>query len=153
MVKNRRLIMMTSILFLVVGFATVATNLVLKGNFTLAANTADFDVSFSSAILDGTDVSSSAISEDGKTLTFSSGELVYVDDVSILEYTVVNNSKQYDVDVAMECTLDSLNYVSIINDFETQNIPARNEVSCVLTATLGNARVTNQAINVDCTLV
>ena len=66
--KNKKLLL-AALLLLGVGFAAVSTTLYINGNVGIATNEADFDVRFTSATLDQTDISSTAISEDGKTIT------------------------------------------------------------------------------------
>jgi len=97
-------LMLVVILLLGVVFATVTTTLYLNGNVKIATNDGDFDVKFTKAVLDGTDVSSAVISSDGKTITFSTKDLIAVGDISKLDFEVTNNSTMYDAEVSIECT-------------------------------------------------
>ena len=101
--KNKKL-MLAAILLLGIGFAAVSTTLYINGNVGITANTADFDVKFTSATLDGTDISSTAISADGKTITYGTNDLSMVGDKSTLDFEVTNNSELYDAEVSIECT-------------------------------------------------
>ena len=101
--KNKKL-MLAAILLLGIGFAAVSTTLYINGNVGITANEADFDVKFTSATLDGTDISSTAISADGKTITYGTNDLSMVGDKSTLDFEVTNNSELYDAEVSIECT-------------------------------------------------
>ena len=101
--KNKKL-MLAAILLLGIGFAAVSTTLYINGNVGITANTADFDVKFTSATLDGTDISSTAISADGKTITYGTNDLSMVGDKSTLDFEVTNNSELYDAEVSIECS-------------------------------------------------
>ena len=101
--KNKKL-MLAAILLLGIGFAAVSTTLYINGNVGITANTADFDVKFTSATLDGTDISTTAISADGKTITYGTNDLSMVGDKSTLDFEVTNNSELYDTEVSIECT-------------------------------------------------
>lgn len=96
--------MLVVVLVMAVGFAAVATNLAINGNILVGTNEADFDVVFTEAKLDTVDITTTAISEDGKTITFETADLAALNDSSLLEFKVANNSTQYDADVTMNCT-------------------------------------------------
>ena len=87
-----------------IGFASIATVLTINGTIKYGYDTKDFNVIFSEAILDG-DVKSEELIEqtNKKSITFTTKELSKKGDRSILEYQVMNNSKQYDAEVAIEC--------------------------------------------------
>ena len=101
--KNKKWIL-AAILLLGIGFAAVSTTLYINGNVGITANEADFDVKFTKATLDGTDISSSAISADGKTITYGTNDLSMVGDKSTLDFEVTNNSELYDAEVSIECS-------------------------------------------------
>ena len=101
--KNKKWIL-AAILLLGIGFAAVSTTLYINGNVGITANEADFDVKFTKATLDGTDISSSAISADGKTITYGTNDLSIVGDKSTLDFEVTNNSELYDAEVSIECS-------------------------------------------------
>ena len=101
--KNKKL-MLAAILLLGIGFAAVSTTLYINGNVGITANEADFDVKFTSATLDGTDISTTAISADGKTITYGTNDLSMVGDKSTLDFEVTNNSELYDAEVSIECS-------------------------------------------------
>ena len=101
--KNKKWLL-AAILLLGIGFAAVSTTLYISGNVGITANEADFDVKFTKAKLDGTDISTSAISADGKTITYGTNDLSMVGDKSTLDFEVTNNSELYDAEVSIECS-------------------------------------------------
>ena len=117
MKKNKKLLL-AALLLLGVGFAAVSTTLYINGNVGIATNEADFDVRFTSATLDQTDISSTAISEDGKTITYGTNELSMVGDKSTLDFEITNNSELYDAEVSIECTAsgEKSDYYTITKD-------------------------------------
>ena len=100
---KRKKIMLLVVLLMAVGFAAVSTTLYINGQTKINANQEDFNVIFTKAILDGEDKSSSVISEDGTTITYSTNDLMSLGQKSILDFTVKNNSKQYDASVKIKC--------------------------------------------------
>ena len=101
--KNKKWIL-AAILLLGIGFAAVSTTLYINGNVGITANEADFDVKFTKATLDGTDISTTAISADGKTITYGTNDLSMVGDKSTLDFEITNNSELYDAEVSIECS-------------------------------------------------
>ena len=123
---KKKNLMLLAILLLGVGFAVVSTTLYLNGNVKIATNNADFDVKFTKAVLDGTDVSADIIPSDGKTITFSTKDLSTVNDISKLDFEVTNNSAMYDANVSIECTAagDKSSYYEITKEV-TSSIPGK----------------------------
>ena len=105
MKKNKKLLL-AALLLLGVGFAAVSTTLYINGNVGIATNAEDFDVRFTKAVLDGTEISATAISEDGKTITYGTNDLSIVGDKSTLDFEVTNNSELYDAEVSIECSAE-----------------------------------------------
>ena len=84
-------------------------------------NTDDFSVIFTSASLDGLDVYANVISEDKKTITFETSELKILNQTSVLNYEVTNNSSNYDAEVQVNCKAKentTAKYTSITNELE-----------------------------------
>ena len=125
--KYKKLLLL-AILLLGVGFAVVSTTLYLNGNVKIATNNADFDVKFTKAIIDDTDTPS-AISSDGKTITFSTKDLSTVGDISKLDFEVTNSSTMYDANVSIECTAtgDKNSYYEIIKEVASPIVGKRTE--------------------------
>ena len=103
--KNSKILFL-AILLLGVGFAAVSTTLYIGGTVGITTNDDDFSVIFTKAVLDGTDVSSTVISADGKTITYGTNEMSMLGDKSTLDFEVTNNSEMYDAEVSIECVAD-----------------------------------------------
>ena len=101
------------ILFLIIGFAAVSTNLFINVIANIGENKEDFDVIFYSAMLDELVVSSSVISEDKKTINYSTNELTIPNESSVLVFSVLNNSSFYDAEVSIECNIPLSNEYSV----------------------------------------
>ena len=126
------------IVFMMIGFASISTTLIINSNIKVSENETDFDVYFSKARLDTIDVYESIISQDKKTITFNTNSLSKVGDKSILTYEVTNNSNNYDAEVRVTCTPENNKYTSITNTLDVENdiIPARNTAKGRVTITL-----------------
>ncbi|MCR5224027.1 MAG: hypothetical protein K6C11_02655 [Bacilli bacterium] len=101
--KRKSVIMICVLmLLLAVGFAAVATNLILNGETTIGVNQKDFDVYFSKA--KGEAYSTATISEDKKTISYNTKVLKNVGDIAKLKYTITNDSANYDAKVTVSFT-------------------------------------------------
>ena len=128
--KKRNAIILL-ILIMSIGFAAISTTLVINGNSPVAENKEDFDIIFTNAILDFKDIYDTNVSEDKKSITFTSKELKSLGDESVLEYEVTNNSSNYDAEVVVNCGLKDgtkSEYTSITNvmDDDTKIVYAKN---------------------------
>ncbi len=92
-----------ALILMSIGFAAVTTSLVINGTINYGYDSEEFDVYFSEAILDGVVKNNLIESKEKKSITFTTKELSKLGDKSILEYQVMNNSKQYDATVEIEC--------------------------------------------------
>lgn len=101
-----------------IGFASVSTTLHMDGTIGIAKNNEDFDVKFSRVMLGGADISSTAISSDGKTITYTLNNLLAVGDKSTVNFGLINNSEMYDAQVSVECstTGDNSSYYQITEE-------------------------------------
>ncbi len=63
------------ILLMSIGFAAVSTTLIINGIISISENKDDFDIYFSSAMIDTEDYTNEIISKDKKTITYTSKEL------------------------------------------------------------------------------
>ena len=138
--KKRNLLTIT-ILLLTVGFAAISTTLIINGNVNIGENTDDFSVIFTKATLDGTDVYKNVVSEDKKTITFETSELKTLNQTSVLNYEVTNNSANYDAEVQVNCKVKentTAKYTSITNELEGNAtiVKAKTSLSGTLTITL-----------------
>ena len=109
MKKSAKIGMLILVLFLAVGFAAVTTTLVLNGSAFLGANQEDFDVYFSKA---STDEGGTAVidSTTRREITYTTKELKSIGDTATLNYTVYNNSTNYDANVSV-----SFNAVNVVD--------------------------------------
>ncbi len=92
-----------ALILMSIGFAAVTTSLVINGTINYGYDSEEFDVYFSEAILDGEVKSEELIDTDKKSITFTTKDLSKQGDRSILEYQVMNNSKQYNAEVEINC--------------------------------------------------
>ena len=70
------------IVLLVIGFATISTNIMINGNANLSFNENYFNVIFTEATTDGT----YTISEDKQEINYTTKSLSNVGDKAIIEY-------------------------------------------------------------------
>lgn len=131
--KKRKYLIGGLICFLLIGFAAIATTLILNGNVNIGFNESDFGIYFSKSILDLTDVSKETISSDGQTIDFNA-TLTEVNKATELDYEVTNSSKNYDAKVSIECSFQnegsSINFDELVSMEYLNNediIPARSK--------------------------
>ena len=135
-----------AILLLAVGFAAISTTLIINGTTKVSENTDDFSVIFTSATLDGTDVYANVISQDKKTINFSTSDLKTLNQTSVLNYEVTNNSANYDAEVTVNCKVKdniTAKYTSIKNELEgnVTKVLAKESVNGTLTVTLNKTAI------------
>ena len=146
-----------AVLLLAVGFAAVSTTLIINGSVNIGENTDDFSVIFTKATLDGTDVYANVISEDKKTITFETNDLKALNQTSVLNYEVTNNSANYDAEVQVNCKVKentTAKYTSIKNELEGNAtvIKAKETLNGTLTVTLNKTATEEVRENYVCTL-
>ena len=143
-----------AILIMCVGFAAISTSLIINGSTKVSENTQDFDIYFSKARLDTVDVYKSVISEDKKTINFSTNELKILNQTSTLTYEVTNNSNNYDAEVSLTCTPTSGKYTSITNELDAKNniVEARNTAKGRVTIKLNKVTTEEANEKYSCTL-
>ena len=145
---KRKSIIAVTILLLAIGFAAISTTLIINGSAKVGENTDDFSVIFTAASLDGTDVYKNVISEDKKTITFETSDLKTLNQTSVLNYEVTNNSANYDAEVQVNCKVKentTAKYTSIKNELDGNAtvIKAKETSNGTLTVTL-NKTVTEE---------
>ena len=138
---KKRAGIVVAILLLAVGFATVSTTLIINGNAKVGENTDDFSVIFTKATLDGQDVYDSVIDDTKKIITFETSELKTLNQTSVLNYEVTNNSSNYDAEVSVTCVPKdgtTAKYTSIKNklDNDATVVKAKTSLNGTLTVTL-----------------
>ena len=141
--KHLRTGLLVLVLLLSIGFATVTTNLFMNSNATIAYNQNDFQVIFTKAVANKEGTAS--ISDDGKSITYTTHELVELNDQSILDYKITNNSSQYDADINISVKVyDENNNEIDLNEYftieetvqPTNTLEARTSTDGQLTVTL-----------------
>ena len=133
--------MVIAILLLAVGFAAISTTLIINGSAKVSENKDDFSVIFTKATLDGTDVYANVIDDTKKIITFETSDLKTLNQTSVLNYEVTNNSSNYDAEVTVNCKVKDdaeAKYTSIKNELEGNAtvVKAKNSVNGTLTVTL-----------------
>jgi len=118
--NKKRSSILVLILLLVIGFAAVSTTLVINGTLNINGNADDFDVYFSAAtITDGGTVTGVGT----KTLTFSTQTLKSVNETSAIDYTVYNDSTEYDADVTISCVASTTSdYFTVTSTFDGESV-------------------------------
>lgn len=150
--KKKKSIFILLISFLAIGFATVSTSLIINGITSIGVNSNDFDVYFSSANLDENS-RNDLISANGKTINFSSKILKNKDDVSILNYEITNDSRQYDAELSVECDNAEDEIYSIVNELSSNIIRAGETKSGILSVTLNKEITEDMNVDFKCNLI
>ncbi len=154
---KRKSIIAVTILLLAVGFAAVSTTLIINGSAKVGENTDDFSVIFTAASLDGQDVYANVIGEDKKTITFETSDLKTLNQTSVLNYEVTNNSSNYDAEVQVNCKVKdntTAKYTSIKNELEgnATKVLAKESLNGTLTVTLNKTATEEVREEYVCTL-
>ena len=100
---KKKSMLIVAILLMSIGFAAISTTLIINGNAKVSENNEDFSVIFTAASIDGNDVYTTAVDETKKTITFTTSELKTLNQTSVLNYEVTNNSSNYDANVIVTC--------------------------------------------------
>ena len=154
--KRKRAIIV-AILIMCIGFAAISTTLIINGAAKVGENPDDFSVIFTSASLDGQDVYANVISQDKKTITFETSDLKSLNQTSVLNYEVTNNSANYDAEVSVNCKTKentTAKYTSITNELEnnTTVVKAKESVNGTLAVTLNKTATEEVREEYVCTL-
>ena len=132
-----------AIILMSIGFASVSTTLMINGNAKISEGIDDFDIYFSKVFIDNKDVYKSVVSQDKKSITFTTSELKTLGQTSMLTYEVTNNSSNYDANVSVTCVPKegtTAKYTSIKNKFDgnASKVLAKNSLNGTLTITLNS---------------
>ena len=138
---KKRASIVVAILLLAVGFAAISTTLIINGSAKVGENTDDFSVIFTKATLDGQDVYANVIDDTKKVITFQTNDLKTLNQTSVLNYEVTNNSANYDAEVQVNCKTKentTAKYTSIKNELDGNAtvIKAKETLNGTLTVTL-----------------
>ena len=154
---KRKSAIVIAILIMSIGFAAISTTLIINGSAKISENTDDFDIYFSKARLDGTDVYANVISQDKKTITFETNDLKTLNQTSVLNYEVTNNSSNYDAEVQVNCKVKNdaeAKYTSIKNELENNAtvVKAKTSLNGTITVTLNKVATEEVREEYVCTL-
>ncbi len=138
---KKKSMLIVAILLMSIGFAAISTTLILNGNAKVSENNEDFSVIFTAASIDGKDVYSTAVDDTKKIITFTTSELKTLNQTSVLNYEVTNNSSNYDANVTVTCVPKegtTAKYTSIKNKLENDAtvVKAKETLNGTLTVTL-----------------
>lgn len=154
---KRKSAIVIAILIMCVGFAAISTTLIINGSTKVSENTEDFSVIFTSASLDGTDVYANVIDDTKKVITFETSDLKTLNQTSVLNYEVTNNSSNYDAEVTVNCKVKdntTAKYTSIKNELEGKAtvVKAKETLTGTLTVTLNKTATEEVKEEYVCTL-
>ena len=154
---KRRSAIIVVILIMCIGFAAISTTLIINGNINIGENTDDFSVIFTAATLDGQDVYTQIIDDTKKIITFETSDLKTLNQTSVLNYEVTNNSANYDAEVTVNCKLKDnaeAKYTSIKNELENNAtvVKAKETLNGTLIVTLNKTATEEVKENYICTL-
>ena len=101
-------ILIIVVLFMVIGYAAYNTTINIYGNGKLAENLSDFKVYLSNLKVNGTEIEGINEKKDGYEINIPSK--------GTLEYDVINDSTEYDVEATIECQEE--NEINEITNFD-----------------------------------
>jgi hypothetical protein len=131
------------LLTMVVGFAAITTNFIMSGKATIGFNPSDVQVIFTDVKTDG--ISDAYISLDGKSITFDSMYLEDIGEEATLEYTVTNNSANYDAEVSINTEYADNDYFTFEETTRVSDlIEARSSSTGAIKITLTKASLIEQ---------
>lgn len=148
--RNYKIFML--IVLLVVGFSTISTALVVGGFTNVGTNEEDFDVFFYSAMLNKLIVTNDVVSADKKTLNFDTNEISIIGESSVLEFSVINNSSQYDANVSVNCTVPTSDDYTVEINPNSMYIYAGKHMDGSIKVTLNKALIETKTVDIKCTL-
>ena len=151
---KKKIAIMVTILLLAIGFAIVSTTLVINGNINVGNG--NFEVIFTDAILDDVNIyDTNALSEDKKTIIFTSSDLKNIKDTSKLKYEITNKSEKASATIDIKCTPDKQEYTSISNVITSglTTLDASDKLTGEATITLNKAVTFETTERYECKIV
>lgn len=128
----RKRYILVLIILMVIGFATITTQLVINGVIHIAGTpySLDNDVKFTKALAE--DGGKASILNDGKNITYVSKILTIVDDEAVLNFEITNFSKQYDALATIDCAPENIDdykeYMDIVYPKQEYEIAASDKI-------------------------
>jgi len=113
--KNKKQLLILVILFMTIGIAAVTTNVIINGSTTIAKDPTDYSVFFSKTVVNG--VADNSIITADNQITFNKA-FQAIGDTYKIDYTITNDSKNYDASVSVNCTASDT-YLQITNSLDT----------------------------------
>ena len=150
--KNRRKLILTLVILLIVGFASVSTSLILNGVIGISSNQDDFNIIFTSAKLNNRKRNDFIDQETKQTINFETDKLTKVDEEAILDYEVTNTSRLYDGEVEINCIVPDNEYVVVDYQPRSMIVEAGKKDTGRITAKLIKASTEDDSISIKCTL-
>ncbi len=143
---KKKSMLIVAILLMSIGFAAISTTLIINGNAKVSENNEDFSVIFTAATLDGTDVYENVIDDTKKVITFETNNLKTLNQTSVLNYMISNNSSNYDAEVSVTCVPKegtTAKYTSIKNELANNAtaVKAKESLNGTLTVTLNKTAI------------
>lgn len=111
MKKKVKVIIICLFFILVIGYASISTNLVMNNHSAISQNEKDFNIYFSKVVANDT---SEVNISDGTIITYSNNQLNDVGESSLIQYIIINDSSQYDADINISINIDD-KYKDYIN--------------------------------------
>ena len=158
--NKKRNIVLTLIVLLAIGFASVSSVLVINGLLAIGENSEDFKIIFTSASIDGAE-RNDVISESKTEISYETKVLSLIDEESTLEYEATNTSRNYDADVQIVCNIvnEDENIIEGENEYidmsytpESMELLAGETKQGSITAKLKKAVTEPMDIHIKCTL-
>ena len=154
---KKKSMLIVAIILMSIGFAAVSTTLIINGNAKVSENQDDFSVIFTAATLDGKDVYSTVVDDTKKIINFTTSDLKTLNQTSILNYEVTNNSSNYDAEVKVTCVPKegtTAKYTSIKNELENNatKVLAKESINGTLTITLNKTAIEEVSEKYTCKL-
>lgn len=136
---KKKIAIMITILMLAIGFAVVSTTLVINGNINVGNSNYD----------------TSALSEDKKTITFTSKDLKNISDTSKLKYEITNKSEKSGASIEIKCIPDKQEYTSISNVITSglTTLDASDKLTGEATITLNKAVTLETTESYECKII
>lgn len=157
---KKRKILITLIVLLVVGFASVSTTLFINGIVGIASNESDFNIIFTSSKLNNIQRNDFIEPEKKQTLTFETNKLTTVDEKAVLDYEVTNTSRLYDADIEIVCNMvdeqdnvvENNEYIIISYQPNSMIVEAGKKKSGSIEARLIKASTEDGSVKIKCSL-
>ncbi len=147
--KEKRIVIGSLILLLVIGFAAVTTTLLINGNARIGENSDDFKIYFSKVIENNIEKNELITNED-KTIIDFDVRLVNVGETYILDYEITNSSRNYDGNFEIVYHGDKSEYYTIKNEIDNSTpLKAQEKRMGMITIELVKGYVGEEDLDLD----